>query len=146
MRITDRKKDLIKTAGGKYIAPQKIENLSKSYSLLNQLMVYGDQKPYAVALVTLNQEMVMQYAKNHQMLFSEFAELIKKPEIIKLVDDTIQQLNAQLARYESIKKVHIMPKEFTVEDGELTPSLKVKRKFLSQKYKSELEAMYISEE
>jgi long-chain acyl-CoA synthetase len=146
LRITDRKKDLIKTAGGKYIAPQKIENLSKSYSLLNQLMVYGDQKPYAVALVTLNQEMVMQYAKNHQMLFSEFAELIKKPEIIKLVDDTIQQLNAQLARYESIKKVHIMPKEFTVEDGELTPSLKVKRKFLSQKYKSELEAMYISEE
>ncbi len=143
LRITDRKKDLIKTAGGKYIAPQKIENLSKSFSLLNQLVVYGDQKPYAVALVTLNQEAVMQFAKNNKILSSEYSELIKRPEIIKLVDDTMAQLNAQLAKYESIKKVHIMPKEFTVESGELTPSLKVKRKFLSQKFKSELEAMYL---
>ncbi|MGZ3705138.1 MAG: AMP-dependent synthetase/ligase, partial [Bdellovibrionota bacterium] len=75
--ITDRKKDLIKTAGGKYIAPQKIENLAKSYHILSQVVLYGDQKPYAVALVTLNQEYVIQYAQSHSILYGDYSELIK---------------------------------------------------------------------
>jgi long-chain acyl-CoA synthetase len=140
--ITDRKKDLIKTAGGKFIAPQKVENLAKSIKILSQVVVYGDQKPFATALITLNQEQVIQYAQQNQILFSEYGELVKKPEIQKLVSSAMDELNAQLAKYESIKKFHLVAKEFTVEDGELTPSLKVKRKFLTQKYKAELEALY----
>jgi long-chain acyl-CoA synthetase len=85
---------------------------------------------------------VIQYAQQNQILFSEYGELVKKPEIQKLVSSAMDELNAQLAKYESIKKFHLVAKEFTVEDGELTPSLKVKRKFLTQKYKAELEALY----
>ncbi|MGZ3741758.1 MAG: AMP-dependent synthetase/ligase, partial [Bdellovibrionota bacterium] len=140
--ITDRKKDLIKTAGGKYIAPQKIENLAKSYHILSQVVLYGDQKPYAVALVTLNQEYVIQYAQSHSILYGDYSELIKNPEIEKLVKESIDKLNSGLAKYETVKKYHVLPKEFTVEEGDLTPSLKVKRKQVSKKYLDLLEGMY----
>lgn len=140
--ITDRKKDLIKTAGGKYIAPQKVENVAKSFPLLSQIVVYGDQKPFAVALLTLNQEFVIQFAQANSILYSEYSELLKNEKILKLVDETISKLNSHLAKYESIKRYILLPKEFTVEEGELTPSLKVKRKQICQKYKSELEALY----
>jgi long-chain acyl-CoA synthetase len=142
--ITDRKKDLIKTAGGKYVAPQKIENLAKSYPVLSQVVVSGDQKPYCVALITLNQEYVIQYAQAHRILYGEYEELIKNPEIKKLVNEAIEKLNRGLAQYETIKKYHVLPKEFTVEEGDLTPSMKVKRKQICEKYRAELEAMYSS--
>jgi long-chain acyl-CoA synthetase len=140
--ITDRKKDLIKTAGGKYIAPQKIENLAKSYNVLSQVVMYGDQKPFAVALLTLNQEYVIQQAQTQGILYGDYAELVKNPAILKLVEDAMGKLNAQLAKYETIKKWHVLPKEFTVEDGDLTPSLKVKRKVVCKKYLDVLEGMY----
>lgn len=146
LRITDRKKDLIKTAGGKYIAPQKIENLAKSHKILSQIVLYGDQKPFASALVTLNQDYVIQYAQSHKILYGEYSELVKHAEIKRLVDEAIEELNSQLARYETIKRHIVIPKEFTVEDGELTPSMKIKRKFLCQKYKAELEALYEEKE
>lgn len=140
--ITDRKKDLIKTAGGKYIAPQKIENMAKSYPVLAQVVLYGDQKPYAVALVTLNQEYVIQFAQAQGILYGDYAELVKHEAVQKLVSDSIEKLNGHLAKYETIKKYHVLPKEFTVEDGDLTPSLKVKRKQVCKKYESVLEGMY----
>jgi long-chain acyl-CoA synthetase len=140
--ITDRKKDLIKTAGGKYIAPQKIENMAKSYNVLSQLVVYGDQKPYAVALITLNQEYVIQFAQTQKILYGDYSELVKNPAIQKLVQENIEKLNSHLAKYETIKKFHVLPKEFTVEDGDLTPSLKVKRKQVCKKYEKLLEGMY----
>lgn len=140
--ITDRKKDLIKTAGGKYIAPQKIENMAKSYHVLSQVVLYGDQKPFAVALVTLSQEYVIQFAQSQGILYGDYAELIKNPAVQKLVDSAIQDLNSHLAKYETIKKYHVLPQEFTVEDGDLTPSLKVKRKQVCKKYADLLEGMY----
>ncbi len=142
LKITDRKKDLIKTAGGKFVAPQKIENAAKSFSLLNQIVVYGDQKPYCVALITLQQEAVIQYAKEHGIIFGEYADLLKKEEIKKLVAGVIEELNSKLAKWETIKKYHVIPRDLTVESGELTPSLKVKRKFLSEKFKKEIDAIY----
>jgi long-chain acyl-CoA synthetase len=142
LRITDRKKDLIKTAGGKFIAPQKIESLAKSQKILSQVVLYGDQKPFAVALLTLNQDFVIQHAQANKILYGDYSELVKHPEICKLVEDAVEELNSGLARYESIKKYLVIPKEFTVEEGELTPSMKVKRKFLCQKYKDELEGLY----
>lgn len=142
LRITDRKKDLIKTAGGKYIAPQKLENLAKSQKILSQLVVYGDQKPYAVALVTINQELAIQHAQAHNILYGEYSDLLQHKEIRRLVDEALEALNSQLARYETIKKYILLPKEFTVEEGDLTPSMKIKRKHICKKYQAQLEALY----
>lgn len=140
--ITDRKKDLIKTAGGKFIAPQKIESMAKDFKVLSQVVLYGDQKPFASALITLSQEYVMEFAQSHRIITSDYSELVKHPEVQKLVANAIDRLNAKLARWETIKKYIVLPKEFTVEDGSLTPSMKVKRKQVSAKYKEQLEALY----
>jgi long-chain acyl-CoA synthetase len=144
--ITDRKKDLIKTAGGKYIAPQKIESLAKDFKVLSQVVVYGDQKPFASALLTLSQEYVMEFAQSHRIITSDYSELVKHPEVQKLVATAVEQLNAKLAKWETIKKYIVLPAEFTVESGDLTPSLKVKRKQVSAKYKDQLEALYKDKE
>ncbi|MGZ3710429.1 MAG: AMP-dependent synthetase/ligase [Bdellovibrionota bacterium] len=144
--ITDRKKDLIKTAGGKYIAPQKIESLAKDFKVLSQVVVYGDQKPFASALLTLSQEYVMEFAQSHKIITSDYSELVKHPEVQKLVAAAVAQLNAKLAKWETIKKYIVLPQEFTVESGDLTPSMKVKRKQVSAKYKDQLEALYNEKE
>lgn len=143
LKITDRKKDLIKTAAGKFVAPQKIENLAKTSPVLNQVVVYGDEKPYITALVTLHQEAIIQFSKEKKILSSEFSELLKHPEIEKLVQKSVDDLNSELPRWETIKRYHVVPKEFTVEAGELTPSLKVKRKLLTKKYKDTLDNLYL---
>jgi long-chain acyl-CoA synthetase len=142
LKITDRKKDLIKTAGGKFLAPQKIENLAKSQKILSQVVLYGDQRPFAVALLTLNQEYVIQYAQGNKILFGDYSELVKNPKIQTLVKQAMDEINGQLARYETVKKYIVLPKEFTVEDGDLTPSMKIKRKQICAKYLEELEALY----
>lgn len=142
LKITDRKKDLIITSGGKNIAPQKIENLAKTRKLVNQFVVHGDRRHYLTALITLDKEGVIKYAQDNQILFSEYAELIKNPKIIALVQKITDEVNGHLAGFESIKKFVILPNEFTVETGELTPSLKIKRKVVGEKYKAELDSMY----
>jgi long-chain acyl-CoA synthetase len=145
LKITDRKKDLIKTAGGKFIAPQKIENLAKATRYLSQIVVYGDQKPFVVALVTVNKEAIIQYAQQNKILFGEYSELLKNTQVSRLIAQNVADMNQHLARYESIKRYHILPEEFTVDSGDLTPSLKVKRKYLTQKYLETLENMYNEE-
>jgi long-chain acyl-CoA synthetase len=142
LKITDRKKDLIKTAGGKYIAPQKIENIAKGEKILSQVVVYGDQKPFATALITVNQEYAIQWAQSNKILYDGYEDLLKHSEIQRLVADAIERINSQLARYETIKKFIVLPKEFTVEEGDLTPSLKTKRKQICAKYKERLEDLY----
>jgi long-chain acyl-CoA synthetase len=142
LRITDRKKDLIVTSGGKNVAPQKIENLAKTQKIINQFVVHGDNRQYLTALVTLDKERIIQYANENQILFSEYVELIKNPKIISLVQKTIDDLNQDLASFETIKKFALVPDEFSVESGEMTPSLKVKRSFVNLKYKQHFESMY----
>jgi long-chain acyl-CoA synthetase len=142
LHITDRKKDLIVTSGGKNIAPQKIENLAKSQKIFSQFVVHGDRRHYLTALVTLDQDQVIKYASENQILFSEYPELIKNPRILALVQRTIDDLNQQLANFETIKKFVILPVDFTVESGELTPSLKVKRGLVNRRYRNELDSMY----
>jgi long-chain acyl-CoA synthetase len=144
LRITDRKKDLIITSAGKNIAPQKIENLAKSQPFINQFVVHGDRRNYLVALVTLDRDAVMQWAKDNQVLFSKYEELVRSPKVQALVQKSIDQLNSGLASFETIKKFMILPQEFTVESGEMTPSLKVKRKLINQRYARELDGLYES--
>ena len=142
LHITDRKKDLIVTSGGKNVAPQKIENLAKSQKLFSQFVVHGDRRHYLTALVTLDSDQIIKHASENQILFSEYSELIKNPKIIALVQKTIDDVNKQLASFETIKKFVILPVDFTIEAGELTPSLKVKRSFVNKRYRSELDSMY----
>ena len=140
--ITDRKKDLIVTAGGMNIAPQNIENLLKADPFISQAMVHGDRRPYPVALITLNPDELSKFAREHGVLTSDAAALVRHPTIVERVARTVEEKNTQLQSYAKIKKFTILPVDFTPEGGELTPTLKVKRKVVSDKYRKELEALY----
>ena len=142
LKITDRKKDIIVTSAGKNIAPQNIENFLKTDPHISQVMIYGDKRNYLTALVTLNQDELSKYAKAHQISYRDWADLISKKEVEELVKKIVEEKNKSLASYETIKKFKILQQDFTVESGELTPTLKVKRKFCTEKYKSILETMY----
>jgi long-chain acyl-CoA synthetase len=140
--ITDRKKDLIVTAGGMNIAPQNIENLLKADPFISQVMVHGDRRPYPVALITLNPEELGKFAREQGVLTTDPAALAHHPKIVERVARTVEEKNTNLQSYAKIKKFTIVAGDFTVEGGELTPTLKVKRKVVSEKYKKELEALY----
>jgi len=140
--ITDRKKDLIVTAGGMNVAPQNIENLLKSDPFISQVMVHGDRRPYPVALITLNPEELGKFAREQGVLTSDPGALVRHPKIVERVARTVEEKNSNLQSYAKIKKFSILPDDFTLEGGELTPTLKVKRKVVSEKYKRELEGLY----
>lgn len=174
LRITDRKKDIIITAGGKNIAPQNLENLLKTTAPISQVMVYGDRRPYLVALVTLDPETAADYGAAQGVISAEEAAKLKEaaaalaspattPEaraaaakvrlelttrlaadakIKAWVDAAVAEVNRGLASYESIKKVHILPGDFSMEDGELTPTLKLKRKVVVERYQAQIDALY----
>ncbi len=140
--ITDRKKDLIVTAGGMNIAPQNIENLLKADPFISQVMVHGDRRPYPVALITLNPDELAKFAREQGVLTTDAAALVRHPKIVERVSRTVEEKNTNLQSYAKIKKFAILPVDFTPEGGELTPTLKVKRKVVSDKYKKELEGLY----
>jgi long-chain acyl-CoA synthetase len=142
LKITDRIKDLIITSGGKNVAPQKIENLAKAHKIISQFVVHGDRRNYLTALATLDKEQVVEFAKAQQILFSDYKELIHHQKVIALVQRVVDEVNSQLASYETVKKFVILPNDFSVESGELTPSLKVKRNLLNQRYQAEFDSMY----
>lgn len=142
LHITDRKKDLIITSGGKNIAPQKIENRAKENALIADFVVVGDRLKYLSALVTLDRSELHRFARRENILYSESAELTRNPKVEIEVERLIGRLNRELARFETIKRFAILPGVFTVETGELTPSLKVKRSMVARKYKDVIDAMY----
>jgi long-chain acyl-CoA synthetase len=141
VRITDRKKDIIVTAGGKNVAPQNLENELKTDPVVSQVMVHGDKRKFLSALVTLNEENARKWAGENGVAIS--GPLHEDPRIRGRVQQAIDALNAKQASYSTIKKFVILPGDFTVDSGELTPTLKVKRKHLTQKYKSVLDAFYV---
>src|SRR5882672_5347426 len=140
--ITDRKKDLIVTAGGMNIAPQNIENLLKADPFISQVVVYGDRRPYPVALITINPEELSKFAQEQGILTSEAAAIVKHPKVAERVGRTVEEKNTQLQSYAKIKRFTVLPTDFTLDGGELTPTLKVKRKVVSQKYKDAIEELY----
>ncbi|HEX8697655.1 MAG TPA: long-chain fatty acid--CoA ligase [Myxococcaceae bacterium] len=142
LRITDRKKDIIVTAGGKNVAPQNIENTLKTFPIISQSMVYGDQRPFLVVLVTVAEEAAKKMLAEKGVTVSAYAELGKRPEIRAAVQDVINKVNAEQPPYSTLKKFEIMDADFTQESGELTPTLKVKRKFCSQKYGAIINKLY----
>lgn len=142
LRITDRKKNLIKTAGGKYIAPQKLEGLLKVNPYISQVHIYGDKQKYVVALITLNPGSIKQFAKENGIAAKDLTGIVQHPKVKDLVRKAIAEANSQLASFESIKNFAILPNEFTVESGDLTPSLKIKRKVVEEKNKDLIESLY----
>jgi long-chain acyl-CoA synthetase len=140
--ITDRKKDLIVTAGGMNLAPQNIENLLKTDPFISQAMVHGDKRPYPVALITLNPEELAKFAREQGILTADPAVTVKNPKVIERVGRTVEEKNTQLQSYAKIKKFTVLAQDFTQEGGELTPTLKVKRKVVAEKYRDALEDLY----
>jgi long-chain acyl-CoA synthetase len=140
--ITDRKKDLIVTAGGMNIAPQNIENLLKGDPFISQVMVHGDRRPYPVALITLNPEELAKFAREQGIMAGDPSVLAKHPKVVERVQRTVDQKNSELQSYAKIKKFVILPEDFTVENGALTPTLKVKRKVITERHRPTLDALY----
>ena len=140
--ITDRKKDLIVTAGGMNIAPQNIENLLKGDPFVSQVMVYGDRRPFPVALITLNPDELTAFAKAEGILTPDAAALTRHPRVVERVSRIVEERNAELQSYAKIKKFTILAGDFTVENGFLTPTLKVKRKVIRDKYQDALDQLY----
>jgi long-chain acyl-CoA synthetase len=145
LRITDRKKDLFKTSGGKYIAPSSIESQFKAICpYASQFLVHGAERNFVVALVTLDPDAMAGWAEHNGKEGLSYEEIVKLPEVEKMVGEYVDELNQRLNRWETIKKWILLDHDLTVESGELTPSMKVKRKVVEDNYKSEINALYAS--
>jgi long-chain acyl-CoA synthetase len=143
LRITDRKKDLFKTSGGKYVAPAAIEALFKGICpYASQLVVFGDGHNFVSALITLDAEAIGSWAQGHGLADRSYQEIVTSEAARELVQGFVDELNARLNRWETIKKFVILERDLTVADGELTPSLKLRRRVVSEKFRDRLEALY----
>lgn len=142
LRITDRKKELFKTSGGKYIAPQPIEQLIKGSNFVNQVVLIGNGRKFPAALIVPNWERVESYAQLKGIKAKTHAELCKHPRLIDLFERQIAGLTTELAQYERVKKVALLENELTIDTGELTPTLKVKRRVVDEKYHDLIDALY----
>ena len=143
LRITDRKKDLFKTSGGKYVAPQNIEGQFKAVCpYASQIIVHGNERNFCTALVTLDPDSIVQWAEANDLAGRPYAEIVTSRQAKAMVQGYVDELNSRLNRWETIKKFVILDQDLSVEGGEMTPSLKVKRKVVEDKYRSQLDSMY----
>ena len=142
LRITDRKKELFKTSGGKYISPQPIEQAIKGSRFVNQVVLIGAERKFPAALIVPMWEQLESYCKLKGIEVKSRREMCEHPRIIDLFQRQIEKLTPNLARYEKIKKVALLENEFSIESGELTPTLKVKRRVIDQKYRDVIEKLY----
>jgi long-chain acyl-CoA synthetase len=145
LKITDRKKDLFKTSGGKYIAPSAIESTFKAICpYASQFLVQGNDRNYVVALVTLDPDQMQEWAAHRGKSGLSYQEIVALPETQEMVGGYIDQMNSRLNRWETIKKWKLLDRDLSIEENELTPSMKVKRKVVEENFKNEIEAMYAS--
>ncbi|MEU5791199.1 long-chain fatty acid--CoA ligase [Micromonospora purpureochromogenes] len=143
LRITDRKKDLVKTSGGKYIAPSHIEGMFKAICpYTSQAIVIGQARNYCTMLVTLDPDAIKGWTAGGPLESRDYAEVVASPEAKAMVEEYVAQLNAKLNRWETIKKVTILPRDLTIEHGEITPSLKIKRRGVETNFATEIDKMY----
>jgi long-chain acyl-CoA synthetase len=143
LRITDRKKELIVTAGGKNIAPAHFQNLLKARSVyVAEVLMHGDRRPYCTALVAIDPDAVGAWAKSQGMTWRDHADLARRPEVAALVQADVDAVNKELPAYEAVKRVAILPERLSVEAGTLTASLKVKRRVVEERYSDLLDRLY----
>jgi long-chain acyl-CoA synthetase len=142
LKITDRKKEIFKTSGGKYVAPQPIENKLKESKFIEQMMVVGPEQKFAAALIVPSLDHLCEWAKQHQISFGTKYDLLSHPRVLELYKNIVEEFNLQFSHVEQIKKFELLPEEWTVDGGELTPTLKLKRKVIMEKYRDAIERIY----
>lgn len=142
LSITDRKKDLIKTSGGKFIAPQPIENSLKVNQYVAEAALLGDRRKFPAVLIIPSFEDLEGWARQHGVKFSSRKDLVKSHQVQKLYESIVEELNRNLAQFEKLKKVLVVPEELSIADGTLTPSMKLRRRTLTDRYKKEIDAIY----
>jgi long-chain acyl-CoA synthetase len=141
VRITDRKKDILVTAGGKNVAPQNIENDLKTSRYVSQALVVGDRRPYVAALVTLDPDEIRKWAAQHGIA-GDIPELARSERVRALVQEVVDSVNADRSRFEQLKRFAILPRDFTMDDGEITPTLKLKRRTVLEHFSAVVEELY----
>jgi long-chain acyl-CoA synthetase len=144
-RITDRMKDIIITAGGKNVTPSEFENEMKFSPYITDAVVVGDRRPYLVCLVMIDHENVEKFAQDANIPFSDFKSLCRTTQVQDLIQAELDRVNGKFARVEQVKKFRLIEQKLTAEDEELTPTMKLKRKLVNEKYKDLIEAMYRSQ-
>ena len=142
LKITDRKKEIFKTSGGKYVAPQPIENKMKESKWIEQMMVTGAGEKYTGALIVPSFSALKEWGKEHGIEFNGNESIIKNEKVVALIKDAVERYNQNFNQVEQIKKFELLPREWSVEGGELTPTLKLKRKVIMEKYKDAIERIY----
>ena len=140
--ITERIKDLFKTANGKYIAPQAIETRVAEDKFIDMIAVIADERKFVSALIVPDYKALEEYANEHQIKYDKVEDLFSNVDILRMLDGRIELLQAHFAPYEKIKKYRLLAEPFTMEGGELTNTLKIKRKFVAEKYKDIIDKMY----
>jgi long-chain acyl-CoA synthetase len=145
LSITDRKKELIKTSGGKLIPPQPIENKLKANSLVAQAAMVGDKHKFACVLLSPNFAALEAWAKGQGIATGDRAALVKDPKVVQLYQQIVDKVNAELPSYESMKRMSVVADEWSIEEGELTPSMKLKRRVVEEKYAKEIAEFYADE-
>ena len=143
LRITDRKKDLIKTSGGKYVAPSHLEGMFKAICpYTSQAVVIGQARNYVTLLVSLDPDAIVKWAAGGPLEDRPYQEIAASAEAHEMVAGYVKQLNERLNRWESVKKFVVLPRDLSIEDGELTPSMKIKRRGVERSFAAEIESMY----
>jgi long-chain acyl-CoA synthetase len=145
LSITDRKKELLKTSGGKMIAPQPIENKLKANVLVGQAALVGDKHKFACVLISPNFAALEGWAQGQGIVVGDRAALVKDARVVKAYQDIVDRVNIGLANYESMKRMSLVAEEWSVEDGTLTPSMKLKRRVVEQRYRKEIGEFYADE-
>jgi long-chain acyl-CoA synthetase len=146
LSVTDRKKELIKTSGGKFIAPQPIENSLKLNPLIGTAAILGDKRKFAFVIVSPNFALLEDWARTNDVAFSSRAELIANPKIQALYDGIVEEVNQNLARFEKLKRVLLVPEEFSADNGALTPTMKLRRRVIEERYRRQIDNIYAQAE
>ena len=146
LSVTDRKKDLIKTSGGKFIAPQPIENSLKLNPLVGVAAILGDRRKFAAVIVSPNFAALEEWASENNIAFASHAELVAHPKVQALYEGIVEAVNGNLARFEKLKRVMIVADEFTPDNGALTPTMKLKRKVIEERYRKQIDELYAQAE
>src|SRR5215218_4812107 len=143
--ITDRMKDIMNTAAAENIPPSEIENQLKFSPYITDAVVIGDRRAYLTALIMIDHENVEKFAQDNSIPFSNYMSLCRRPEILELIEGEVAGVNAKFARVENIRKFRLIEQKLTAEDEELTPTMKLKRKLVNEKYRDLIEQMYTRE-
>jgi long-chain acyl-CoA synthetase len=143
LKITDRKKELFKTSGGKYVAPQPIENKMKESAFIEQIVLIGDNLKFVSALIVPGFSKLREWAKQHGIEYKSNEDIIQNTMVIALLQDIVDEYNKLFNQVEQVKRFTLIPREFTIDNGEMTPKLSIRRKQVLANFEKEIDAMYL---